>query len=143
MPANVLFSVIFRIEAVDPGKYDRVARFDAQSIANSDVKLSLDINTELYPVFTGETITIAIAGSLGEQNPSRSWRPPKPDEKSLADDYDYVMYGKIYKFAETATNDKDKLTLYASFGGLLLSLEGNYRHLASLKQEQIYILIRK
>lgn len=144
MSANVLFSDIFTVNEVDPGKYDRVSRITAQSIANDDLKLSLDVNTELYHIHEGETLTIAIASSLGEENHSRSWRPPKPTDVNLANDYEYVMFGKVYKFTETdQDSSKDKLRLYASFGGLLLSLEGSYRHLVSLKQEQIYLLIRK
>lgn len=144
MSANVLFSDIFTVQSLDPGKYDRVTRITAQSIANDDLKLSLDVNTELYHVHMGETLTIAIASSLGEENHSRSWRPPGPNDVSLADDYEYVVFGRVYKFTETDQDStKDKLKLYASFGGLLLSLEGSYHHLVSLKQEQIYLLIRK
>lgn len=143
MSANVLFSDLFRVESLNPGKYDRVSRIEAQSTAHPDLQLSLDINTELYQVQKGETITVSIASSLGEQNPSRSWRPPRAGETSLADEYDYVMFGKVYKFTEDEKGEKDKLVLYASFGGLLLSLEGNYSHLSPLKQEQIYLLIRR
>lgn len=32
--------------------------------------------------------------------------------------------------------------VYVSFGGLLLCLEGGYRHLSSLKQENVYLLMR-
>lgn len=143
MSTSLLFSDLFRIESLDPGKYDRVTRIEAQSTTNLDLQLTLDINTELYQVQKGETLTVAIAGSLGEANPSRSWRPPRAGETSLADDYEYVMHGKVYKFTESEKGDKDRLALYASFGGLLLSLEGNYGHLAALKQEEIYLLIRR
>jgi len=143
MSGNVLFTDLFRIESLDQGKYDRVTRIEAQSTTNADLQLSLDINTELYQVQQGETLTIAIASSLGDANSSRSWRPPRAGETSLADEYDYVMHGKVYKFTDSETGDKDRLAMYASFGGLLLSLEGGYRHLAALKQEQIYLLIRR
>lgn len=143
MSGNVLFSDLFRIESLDAGKYDRVARIEAQSTTNPDLQLTLDINTELYRVQKGETLTVTVASSLGDANSSRSWRPPRAGEVSLADDYEYVMHGKVYKFTESDKEDKDRLALYASFGGLLLSLEGNYRHLAPLKQEEIYLLIRR
>lgn len=143
MSGNVLFSDLFRIESLDPGKYDRVTRIEAQSTTNAGLQLTLDINTELYQVQQGETVTVAIASSLGETNPSRSWRPPRAGEASLADNYEYVMHGKVYKFTESDKNSKDRLAMYASFGGLLLSLEGSYKDLVSLKQEQIYLLIRR
>lgn len=64
----------------------------------------------------------------------------KADDRSLADDYDYVMYGTVYKFEESS--DTDKMSVYISFGGLLMRLEGGYRSLSNLKQENAYILIR-
>lgn len=69
-----------------------------------------------------------------------SWRPPKRGDRSLADDYDYVMFGTVYKFEES--QDNDKMAVYISFGGLLMRLEGGYRSLSNLKQENAYILIR-
>lgn len=137
------FSELFRIESVDKGRYDRVARIQATCTASSDITLLLDVNTDLLPVTVGETLTIALASSLsldGEAGATRSWRPPKPDEKSLADDYQYVMHGTVYKFTESTG---DKLAMYASFGGLLMCLEGSHRHLANLKQEHIYLLVRR
>ena len=88
------------------------------------------------------TITLASSLSLEEASESQapgSWRPPKQGERSLADDYDYVMYGTVYKFEE---GSDDKISVYVSFGGLLLCLEGGYRNLSSLKQENIYLLMR-
>ena len=40
-------------------------------------------------------------------------------EKSLADDFEYVMHGKIYK-----KDEADSMTIFISFGGLLLKLVG-------------------
>lgn len=140
---STLFSEQFRVDHLDPGTYDRVARIQAQCVGSSDISLMLDINTELYPVQIGETLTVAIAVTLnldGDARATKSWRPPRPNERSLADDFQYVMHGTVYKFAESGG---DKLSLYASFGGLLLCLEGNHRHLAPLRQGHIYLLIRR
>ena len=38
---------------------------------------------------------------------------------------------------------KDIIAVYYSFGGLLMRLEGNYRNLNALKQENAYLLIRR
>lgn len=141
--STTLFSDLFRIESLDPGKYDHVARIQAQCTTNPEITMLLDINTDLYPVQVGETLTVALANTLnaeGEGSGTRSWRPSKPGETSLADEYQYVMHGTVYKFSEAGG---DKLSLHASFGGLLLALEGNHRSLASLKQEYIYLLIRR
>ena len=75
-----------------------------------------------------------------DSSATRSWRPPPPGERSLADDYDYVMYGTAYKFEEVS---KELIAVYYSFGGLLMRLEGNYRSLNNVKQENAYLLIRR
>jgi DNA-directed RNA polymerase I, II, and III subunit RPABC3 len=65
----------------------------------------------------------------------------KPLGKSLADEYEYVMYGKVYKYDDS---NQSKITIYASFGGLLMCLSGDYRALAKIEVGQyLYLLIRK
>jgi DNA-directed RNA polymerase I, II, and III subunit RPABC3 len=71
--------------------------------------LTLDIASELYPLQSGETFTLAIARSLvpeesdadagdevvdgGSKKIKRElWRS---GEQGLAGDYEYVMYGKV------------------------------------------------
>jgi len=74
--------------------------------------LSLDFNHELYPLRPSDTITLVLASSLqlstaatkpGEEASSgETWRPNTGPSKGLDADYEYVMYGKIYKFDEGA-----------------------------------------
>ncbi|KAH3686271.1 hypothetical protein WICPIJ_002768 [Wickerhamomyces pijperi] len=144
--SNTLFDDIFKVEDVDAARYNRVSRIEATSTTSPDIKITLDINSDLYPVKKDEVLTITLASSLSLDDDMKvdarteSWRPPKAGDKSLADDYDYVMFGTVYKFEETSS---DKTSVYVSFGGLLLCLEGNYRSLSNLKQDSIYLLIRK
>ncbi|KAK9315861.1 hypothetical protein V1522DRAFT_404829 [Lipomyces starkeyi] len=140
-----LFDDLFTITTLDNKRYDRVSRITATSNSSSDIHLTLDINTELFPISTGEILSVAIAKTLATESSSTSasssgWREPKPGERGLADDYDYVMYGTVYKFEE---GKNDNIAVYVSFGGLLLCLEGGYKKLASLKQENVYLLIRR
>lgn len=139
-----LFDDVFSVTEVDPGRYNKVSRIEATSTTQEQCKLSLDVNTDLFPVQPLEQLTVTIASSLtGEEANgavTRSWRPPPPGERSLADDYDYVMYGMAYKFEEVS---KDLIAVYYSFGGLLMRLEGNYRTLNNVKQENAYLLIRR
>ncbi len=145
--SSTLFDDIFDVESVDPGRYTRVCRVIAKSTTSPDTKITIDINTELFPVAKMDTLTITLAKSLsidesgdsGMFTANGSWRPPKPNQRTLMDDYDYVMYGTVYKFEE---GSNDKISLYCSFGGLLMCLEGNYRTLSSLRQENLYILMR-
>lgn len=143
-----LFDDLFKVVSIDTGRYDRVARLIGQSTSTADVQVTLDVNSELFPVSEGDTLTVSIAQSLSLSGSApdegatskRSWREPKPGERTMADDYDYVMYGTVYKFEESSG---DKIAVYISFGGLLMCLEGSYRKLSNLKQENIYLLMRK
>ncbi|KAK9467150.1 hypothetical protein V1512DRAFT_149986 [Lipomyces arxii] len=141
----LLFDELFTITTLDDKRYDRVSRITATSNTSQDIHLTVDLNTELFPVSLGEVLSVAIAKSLSLQSDalaasSSGWREPKPGERGLADDYDYVMYGTVYKFEE---GKNDNIAVYVSFGGLLLCLEGGYKKLASLKQENVYLLIRR
>lgn len=150
--SNTLFDDVFTVTETDPGRYNRISRIEAVSTTQEQCKLTLDINSELFPVQPQEQLTVTLASSLDIEpnsnggNSSRngsktaSWRPPQPNERSLADDYDYVMYGTAYRFEEVT---KDIIAVYYSFGGLLMRLEGNYRNLNALKQENAYLLIRR
>ena len=77
--------------------------------------LTLDFNHEIYPLGPSDTITLVLASSLqlsatttakaGEDAGTASretWRPNVGPSKGLDADYEYVMYGKIYKFDEGA-----------------------------------------
>jgi len=141
--SGILFEDMFTVESADPGRYTKVSRITGHS--SQDVKITLDINSELFPVKANDSLTICLSSSLGNEasmlTSNGSWRPPKNHERSLADDYDYVMYGTVYKFEENSGDDK--MSVYISFGGLLLCLQGGYRSLSNLKQENAYILIRR
>ena len=60
-------------------------------------------------------------------------------EGSLADQFDYVCYGRVYRFEEGGENIK----VYASFGGLLLYVEGPHKRLSNLRIENVYLLLKK
>lgn len=144
--SNILFDDIFQVGEVDPGRYNRIGRIEATSTTQEQCKITLDVNTDLFPVSAQEQLTITVASSLdidgkaSEGTATKSWRPPQPDERSIADDYDYVMHGTAYRFEEVS---KDLIAVYYSFGGLLMRLEGNFRNLSNLKQENAYLLMRR
>ncbi|KAJ7275348.1 hypothetical protein B0H12DRAFT_1207850 [Mycena haematopus] len=161
MAAAILaFDDIFTINAIDKEgrKFDRVSRLYAQS-KNYDMRLTLDYNIELFPLVQDQSFALALASSLArggtqaaasgpdgatddtEDKDRDVWRPDGKGRRGLEEDYEYVMYGKVYKF-DTGTDEL--VTAYASFGGLLLSLSGSYRHLTNIVLgEPIYVLMRK
>lgn len=66
------------------------------------------------------------------------------DNKSLMDAYDYVMYGKIFKYKDSSKPGSIKVQVYISFGGLLMQLVGDPKKLETLEVDNnVYLLIRK
>ena len=92
-----LYEDNFEITAVLDQTYDRVARVIGIS-ADNKTSLTLDINSELYPLQTGEHMNMVIATTLNLDGTrdERGWRE-RPGEETLANQYDYVCYGKVYK----------------------------------------------
>ncbi|KAF9362895.1 DNA-directed RNA polymerases I, II, and III subunit RPABC3 [Mortierella sp. NVP85] len=147
---NILFSDIFDIKDVDGAgkKFDRVSRINARS-ENYEMELTLDIHNEIYPLEIGEKFSLVLATSLSltatvgndTSGAQESWREKVGGERTLADDYEYVMYGKVYKYDE---GQGSKVSVYISFGGLLMCLEGDFRHLQNISLgENLYLLMRK
>ncbi|WFD00184.1 GTPase-activating protein [Malassezia yamatoensis] len=107
--------------------------------------LSIDIATDIYPIHQGQQLTFQLVSSLrpekgdGDevQADRDAWRTESGDD--LSADYDYVMYGKvclacdtliqIFKYDERSA---EQVTVYGSFGGLLMALTGSYRHLSKV-----------
>lgn len=102
MSENILFEASFTIDAINSQKYDRVSRIAAKT-EGADTSLTLDVNTELYPLSEGDRVTVALALSLnldGSKDDTKGWREVGRGEQTLADEYDYVCHGKIYRFEE-------------------------------------------
>ncbi|KAJ7169571.1 hypothetical protein C8R46DRAFT_201838 [Mycena filopes] len=157
--SSIVFDDIFTINAIDKEgkKFDRVSRLYAHS-KNYDMELTLDYNIELFPLQSDQSFALALASSLArggtqaaagadgtaeesEDKDRDVWRPDGKGRRGLEEDYEYVMYGKVYKF-DSGTSEI--VTAYASFGGLLLSLTGSFRHMTSIVLgDPVYVLMRK
>ncbi|KAK4230024.1 DNA-directed RNA polymerases I, II, and III subunit RPABC3 [Podospora fimiseda] len=141
-----LLEETFRIYKISDPKYDRVDRIYGRTEDNS-IEMSLDINKELFPCKVDDELTIALATSLsldGTKDDERGWRDVAKagsSEATLADEFDYVCYGKIYKFEDA--EDGQSIKAYVSFGGLLMSLAGPYKKLTPLRVDNVYLLAKK
>ncbi|GAA5977337.1 hypothetical protein JCM11641_000068 [Rhodosporidiobolus odoratus] len=140
----ILFTDVFGVSAVDRDgkKFDRVSRIAAKS-QNHDMRLTLDINTDLIDLPQDSSFALALASTLnpegGKDAGTGGWRADI--EGGLADDWEYVMYGKVYKFDD---GTGEEVTAYISFGGLLMALTGSYRHMQQVTVgEHIYLLVRR
>ena len=97
-----LFSDNFTVTNIKNMKYESVARLSANT-ENGDTFLTLDVNTELFPCSVGDRLQLLLASTLaldGSKDDGKGWRDVGTVEASLADDYDYVCHGKIYRFEE-------------------------------------------
>jgi len=154
--SNIVFDDIFTIKKIDPDgkKFDRVSRLLAES-RNYSMALTLDYNSEIYPLDVGQNVVLALASSLArepagtqdaatvaEEDRDRDvWRPDGKGRRGFEDEYDYVMYGRVYRF-DPGTGEV--VTAYASFGGLLMSLTGSFRHMTNIVLgDPVYLLMRK
>lgn len=107
MSDPLLFEDTFTITGINQQKYDRVSRLTCTS-SDQYTSFTLDVNTELYPCAVGENVNLALASTLsldGKDDPAAktSWRDVGMGEQTLANDYDYVCHGKVYRFEEGAT----------------------------------------
>ncbi|KAF7513016.1 hypothetical protein GJ744_011282 [Endocarpon pusillum] len=142
MSEPILFEDAFSILSVNSQKYERVSRIAATS-NDQQISLTLDVNTELYPVNVSDRVQIALALTLnldGSKDDTKGWRDVGLGERSLADEYDYVCHGKIYRFEE---GNQDDIKVYVSFGGLLLYIEGPYSKLNPLRIDYVYLLMKR
>ncbi|KAG5644741.1 hypothetical protein DXG03_007870 [Asterophora parasitica] len=174
--SSIVFDDIFTTNDIDKEgrKFDRVSRLYAHS-KNYDMDLTLDYNIELFRLQKEESFALALSSSLARGGAPTTnaadgaddaaddkerdvWRPDGKGRRGLEDDYDYVMYGKVYKFDGGTTEIVYVLvqlfqvldflmqdsTAYASFGGLLMSLTGSFRHMTSIVLgDPVYLLLRK
>ncbi|KAG8459625.1 hypothetical protein KFE25_000981 [Diacronema lutheri] len=123
-------------------KFDKVSRLDCRS-ENYDMELVIDVNTDLYPVKLNQKLSIALATSLQQGVPETGTYNAHLGP-SLLDAYEYAMYGKVYKWVE----EKEKgptpvVSVYVSFGGLLMMVKGDPRQLKDLTPDgRMYLLMR-
>lgn len=70
------------------------------------MELTLDVNTEIYPLEQDQRIMLALTTSLSkgetgtDSSKKEAWREHM-GEDSVADDYEYVMYGKVYNYDDS------------------------------------------
>jgi len=134
----------FEVVEIPEKKFDLVTRIVCRS-ENYDLEMTLDVHSELFKVSVRDKFTLLLASTLsldGSAPPSEFILHDKNDTGSLADKFDYVMHGQIFEIEEKSGGSQVDVTV--SFGGLLMSLKGDSRHLKRLELDnKIYLLLRK
>mmetsp|Transcript_11570 Transcript_11570/g.22862 ORF Transcript_11570/g.22862 Transcript_11570/m.22862 type:complete len:142 (-) Transcript_11570:22-447(-) len=138
-----LLEDLFDVKDIDQDgkKFDNVSRIQAMS-QTYNLELTLDINTEVYPMKVLDRFSLAIASTLRKDGVSDEGTYDQSGFESHADDFEYVMYGKVFRHHQKH-GDPD-MSVFVSFGGLLMHLRGDEGHLKSLDLDnRIYLLMRK
>jgi RNA polymerase Rpb8 len=63
-----------------------------------ETRTGYQINSDIYPMNINETFSLALASSLapeGDEHDSSSREAWRPGRGGIADDYEYVCYGKV------------------------------------------------
>ncbi|KAK9155521.1 hypothetical protein Sjap_003001 [Stephania japonica] len=141
---DLLFEDIFTLIRIDPDgkKFDKVSRIEARS-EQFDMYMQLDVSSE-YPLHVGEKFTMVLAPTLNLDGTPDTGFYTQGQKKSLADKFEYVMHGKLYKLSEEGPGMNVKVEIYASFGGLLMMLKGDPSNAAKFELDQrLFLLMRK
>lgn len=152
---------MFEVKDKDPDgkKFDRVSRIFCDS-ESFKMELILDVNTQIYPIDLGQKFRMMICSSLYDDGtPDDGVYDPTDSRPSKADLFEYVMYGKVYRIEgdEQAAmahagsggmygtaGDAGILSVYVSFGGLLMRLKGDASSLHDIHMDSnVYLLIKK
>ena len=128
---NRVFEEILVIDSIDKDVkiFDKVQRCEGFT-KDTKYYISMDINSEIYPMKVGNSYTILLAKSIYDSKIT-----PKNFEydlfsntkNTLMDNFDYVMCGKVFQFSndkkkEGDNSDIDTLSISISFGGLLFQI---------------------
>jgi len=139
---SILFQDQFEVKEVSK-KFDKVSRLSCRLADEGyEMNLDVDINSDLYPLEINDRFTFALASTLALDGSTDSGTFDQSGAPSLLDQYEYCMYGKLYKWKQE--NPKAHVEVYVSFGGLLMRLKGDAHHLEKLHlDERLYLLVRK
>lgn len=141
--AQLYFDDVIKVNEIDDKKYDKVSRIKARS-EELDMNLVLDVNTEIYPIRVGDRFRMVLSKTLYPDGSTVTEHKPQDKQKSLADKFEYVMHGLLYKMSED-TSDRDLAAeVYISFGGLQMMLKGDATKMGNYNvDEKLFLLMRR
>ena len=120
---NRVFEEILEINSIDKDVkvFDKVQRCEGKTI-DTDFIISMDINSEIYPMKVGASYKILLAKSIydSKQTPKNfDYELFLNTKNTLMDNFDYVMCGKVFQFSNA---ESGTLSISISFGGLLFQI---------------------
>eukprot|EP01100_Stratorugosa_tubuloviscum_P006199 TRINITY_DN2685_c0_g1_i1.p1 TRINITY_DN2685_c0_g1~~TRINITY_DN2685_c0_g1_i1.p1 ORF type:complete len:138 (-),score=58.64 TRINITY_DN2685_c0_g1_i1:87-500(-) len=135
---QVIYEENFEVKEADLKKhFDRVSRIECTS--NYSDNLTLDINTDIFPIDVNFKFSLRLAKRIEDSAKDESFYDPSIENNLV--DFDYVMFGKVYRIAG---EKESRLSVFASFGGLLMKLTGSAQSFQVFETDlNIFLLIKK
>ena len=128
---NRIFEDTLEVQDIDKDLkvFDKVQRCEGLT-QDAKYYLSMDINSEIYPMKKGALYKLLLAKSIYESKPTPEnfeYDLFSNSKNTLMDNFDYVMCGKVFQFSLDKKKDKedkspDTLSISISFGGLLFQI---------------------
>lgn len=92
----------------------------------------------------GTKFTLVLAPTLSLDGTPEDPAYDQSGKESLADSYEYVMYGKVFKKQDENEGGIRRSAVTISFGGLLMQLKADPKNLQDVDiDNRLYVLIRK
>ena len=158
---NRVFEEVLEIKSIDKDVkiFDKVQRCEGIT-RDTNYEISMDINSEIYPMKVGAFYTILLVKSIydSKQTPKNfDYDLFSNTKNTIIDNFDYVMCGKVFQFSNDKKRDGDNsepdtLSISISFGGLLFQISrlkrddktGKPKSFEEINlDETLYLLIKK
>ena len=126
---NRVFEETLDIKYIDKDLkvFDKVQRCEGET-QDTKYYISMDINSDIYPMKIGASYKLLLAKSIYESKPTPKhfdYELFSNTKNTLMDNFDYVMCGKVFQFSQDKKkDDTDTLSIAISFGGLLFQISG-------------------
>ena len=127
---NRVFEETLDVQYIDKDLkvFDKVQRCEGET-QDSKYYISMDINSEVYPMKKGASYKLLLAKSIYESKPTPvhfEYDLFANTKNTLMDNFDYVMSGKVFQFSldkkKKDDDNIDTLSISISFGGLLFQI---------------------
>ena len=127
---NRVFEETLDVQYIDKDLkvFDKVQRCEGET-QDSKYYISMDINSEVYPMKKGASYKLLLAKSIYESKPTPAhfeYDLFANTKNTLMDNFDYVMSGKVFQFSldkkKKDDDNIDTLSISISFGGLLFQI---------------------
>jgi len=143
---EILFEDTLTVNSIEYTKFERTPRLFAKG-EFTDGLVDFDVNVEAYPIDIQDRLNVAIYNNVSPSGSVLSDfydHDPRILGTSIMDEYEYVCHGKVYKRVGPKDGKEGQITIWISFGGLLMKIRCSNSHVKGLDCDNYcYLLIRK